>query len=314
MVFNLTICGGNITASGEDGAGIGAGPAPGFSGRDGSSNVVNLVISGGIITASGSNAAGIGSGYASLGESVVSSLTISGGNISAAGAGGAGIGSGPTAGRASSVVSRLVIVNGSFDLHASAPYPGIGTQRDTVMIFNGIFDCSAINASACFNSSSLTFQDGNITAITNYQTVGPSSQSQVYGLPSLYFEYLSNSSREELIGIPILHLDAIQLGNLGIYTLTIRQEEANGLARKVVLSRLTPLDTTASLSVRPLPHREVDLDMRASLHFWLRVRMILFTRLLHFILRQSPLRQQLLTRPHEVAPFPQQSLRRQVAR
>jgi hypothetical protein len=232
-VFNLTICGGNVTASGSDGAGIGAGPAPGFSTRDGSSHVVNLVISGGNITASGSNAAGIGSGYAFRGDSAVFNLTISGGNISADGAGGAGIGSGLSDGTASSFVLQLAIVNGSFDLRASSPYPGIGTQplsssRDTVTVFNGFFDCSALNATSCFNSSSLTFQDGNITAITNYRTVGPSTQSRIAGFPSLYFEYLSASSREEITGLPIIHFDAIQLEYRAIYGLTIRQEEGNG--------------------------------------------------------------------------------------
>jgi hypothetical protein len=65
-----------------------------------------------------------------------------------------------------------------------------------VTVINGFFDCSALNDTFCFNSSSLTFQDGDIRAITDYRTVGPSSRSEISGFPSLYFEYISKSSLE----------------------------------------------------------------------------------------------------------------------
>jgi hypothetical protein len=196
-VHNLTITGGSIDATGSNGAGIGSGYS-----YNGNSAVDSVVISGGYVSASGSNGAGIGSGYASGGWSTVQNLTISGGDMDATGSNGAGIGSGLIDSWGSSAVSELVIVNGSFRVRSLSSHAGIGfgPARGTgpITVFNGFFDCSGVSANSCFNSSSLTFRDGNATAITNYRTVGPSSNSQVSGSSSLYFEYLSDSNRELL--------------------------------------------------------------------------------------------------------------------
>jgi hypothetical protein len=164
-VFDLTILGGNINASGSYAAGIGSGYGYGTSHRFGCGNstVVNLTIAGGDINASGSRGAGIGSGYGSgnteaagWGNSTVLNLTISGGTINASASRGAGIGSGNQdgygsstvstltilggnintsgsngagigSGSGSSNVSQLIVVNGSFRLRAVSPYAGIGT-------------------------------------------------------------------------------------------------------------------------------------------------------------------------------------------
>jgi hypothetical protein len=118
-------------------------------------------------------------------------------------------------------------------VEASSPYSGIGSgpsfsSVDTVTILNGFFDCSSLGSTFCFNGTSLSFQDGSTSAITNLQTVGPSSPSQISGSPSLYFEYLSNSSREGLTGFPILHLGSISFASLTMYNLTVRQEDGDG--------------------------------------------------------------------------------------
>jgi hypothetical protein len=109
-------------------------------------------------------------------------MTIAGGDINASGADGAAIGSGYSHG-GSSVVSYLTVLNGSFRLQASPPYSGIGagpfSSPESLVILGGFFDCSALTSTFCFNSPSLTFEDGVTTAITNFLTVGPSSQSQI---------------------------------------------------------------------------------------------------------------------------------------
>jgi hypothetical protein len=92
---------------------------------------------------------------------------------------------------------------------------------------NGFFDCSALKNTFCFNSSALTFQDGDITAIANYRAVGPSSKPEIYGFPSLYFEYISQSSQEWFIGLPILDLESTSLAIATVYRLSIRREGGN---------------------------------------------------------------------------------------
>jgi hypothetical protein len=86
-------------------------------GTRGTSPVRCLTISGGNISATGSNGDGIGSGYGSGtgGTSTVLNLTISAGCISASASSGAAIGSGFASGGSSSI-SQLLIVNGSFYL------------------------------------------------------------------------------------------------------------------------------------------------------------------------------------------------------
>jgi hypothetical protein len=161
------------------------------------------------------------------------SLMISGGNIHARGSDGAGIGT-AVADLGFSRVSELVIVNGSFSLQASFPCPGIDSGpfsagQETLRIMNGFFDCSAVNASFCFNSSALTFQDGSISAVTNYRTVASSSSSQMAGSPSLYFEYILDSSAEGLSGLPILHLGSISFPYATLYSLSVRQNNERGI-------------------------------------------------------------------------------------
>jgi hypothetical protein len=97
-----------ITASGLNGAGIGAGD-----GASGLSQVVNLTILSGNLTVSAQNGAAIGSGYGnSSGTSIVVSLTIAQGTINATSSAGAGIGSGCTDTGGNSTVRNLVILGG----------------------------------------------------------------------------------------------------------------------------------------------------------------------------------------------------------
>jgi hypothetical protein len=105
-----------------------------------------------------------------------------------------------------------------------------------VTILNGFFDCSALTSTFCFRSTALTFGDGFTDVTTGYQTVAASSNSRISGSPSLYFEYIADSSREGLTGLPILHLAPIRFPYSTIYTLSARQkdEKGAGFEREVI--------------------------------------------------------------------------------
>jgi hypothetical protein len=226
IVRNLSIIDGNIRAMGSYGAGIGsAGTLYPYADRI-NSTVENLTIFGGNISASGSNGAGIGSGIARRsGISKVAELTILGGSIIAAGLGGAGIGSGEGDETSTSTVAKLSILGGHITLKSSHSGIGFGpsTAVDQLTIANAFFDCSAVTSAACFNASSLTFAEGSVMAITNRPTVAGSAGWQIIGVPSLYFEYLSISSGEGLTSIPLIHLESIELPSRAVSVLTIKQ-------------------------------------------------------------------------------------------
>ena len=106
--------GGKLTATANDGAGIGSGYA---------STCGNIVIEGGNITATGSDeAAGIGSGQ----EGSCGTITITGGNITATGDGcGAGIGSGYEGS-----CGTITITGGTINATGGAYAAGIGSGED----------------------------------------------------------------------------------------------------------------------------------------------------------------------------------------
>jgi hypothetical protein len=222
-VGNLSIFGGNISATSfQDGAGIGS--AAVYS--DGISNVGNLSIFGGNISANSVwDGAGIGSGFASEDDarhgSLVENLTILGGNIRATGSNSIAIGS---RGGASAVL-RITILNGSFHLNSAEAGIGPGSEIpvDAVTIWNGFFDCSEVISSFCFEARTVVFAGGSVVAITGYRRVGPSSPPNIAFSPEFHFEYLTISSRESFVGVPLLHLESISLPHPGVYKLTARQ-------------------------------------------------------------------------------------------
>jgi hypothetical protein len=85
------IDGGDITANGINGSGVGAG----YAAFSQTSTVAELIISGGRVVAFGRNASGIGAGGSwNGGRSTVTSLSITGGRVTATGVSGAAIGHG----------------------------------------------------------------------------------------------------------------------------------------------------------------------------------------------------------------------------
>jgi hypothetical protein len=196
--------------------------------------VNNLTILNGNISATGGDyGAGIGSGYGyNSGTSSVNNLTVLNGNISATGgSNGAGIGSGYNS---ASVVSRIEIANGYFSLGSSTSGIGIGDSSsvESLMIGSGFFNCSALNNALCFNSDSLSLNNGSITVITSYTRVGPSSQDvNIVGKPELYFGYLSKSSKEEFRGISLVHLESIASAVGTTYNLSISETEGREWTR-----------------------------------------------------------------------------------
>ena len=146
---NIVIEGGNITAKGSAGAGIGGGSngkscgtitikggtinatGSGYSagigsGQEGSCGVIT--ISGGTITANGGGeGAGIGSGQANNATNTCGAITISGGTITATGgANGAGIGSG-NAGNNQNTCGDITITGGTVTAKGGNEAAGIGS-------------------------------------------------------------------------------------------------------------------------------------------------------------------------------------------
>jgi hypothetical protein len=68
---------------------------------------------------------------------------------------------------------------------------------------------------------SLTFAPGSIRAITSSGIVGSPSNSQASEPAELYFEYLSESTRERLIGVPLIHFESISFPFPAVYTLKV---------------------------------------------------------------------------------------------
>jgi hypothetical protein len=88
---------------------------------------------------------------------------------------------------------------------------------------NGFFDCSGVTGSQpCFSAKAFQLVNGSVSVRTKSK-VGPSSGWQIVGTPELYFEYLDDSERENMTGLPVLHLKSISnIPCRTIYALTIR--------------------------------------------------------------------------------------------
>ena len=151
---NITISGGNITAIGGSGAGIGCGSGSNSAGTPISSNIN---ITGGNITAKGSDGAGIGGGHGGI----ANDITISGGVVNAeANGGAAAIGSG--FGYNSETGSNITISGGV--VKASATGGG-----------------SAIGAGANGNYNKITISGGTVSASKGQPTAINGSDIQITG-------------------------------------------------------------------------------------------------------------------------------------
>jgi hypothetical protein len=195
------------------------------------------MIHGGNITAAGSSGAGIGAGYAAtwgsdnVATSSVGTLIIYGGNVTATASTNAGIGaeyrSETGSGHAVSQAASILIFDGIIDFGDSLSGISAGSSTHSspsnLTVWNGLFDCSALRSGVCFSASSLTFANGSTIALTNQKTVGTSAQTQISGSPELYFEYVSESLQEGLTSLPLLHFESIILPSSTAYSLTIRE-------------------------------------------------------------------------------------------
>jgi hypothetical protein len=161
----------------------------------------------------------------------VSYLTILGGNVDASAVNGSGIGSGATLGPdASTSVSTVLLLNGSFTVRSSLSGVGHGASRDgvssvdNVTILGGVFDCSALDSAMCFDADFVAFATGSTIVLTGSTTVG-SPGWNVSGFPELYCEYLVSSLEEETTDIALLHLSSVSLPGRGLHRFRISQVE-----------------------------------------------------------------------------------------
>lgn len=160
----MTITGGTITASGDSGAGIGAGCS-----AAGNASVGRIKITAGVFSIDSQEGSGIGAGYAQATTQLytaanVGTLTIAGGNFTIRAAiDGAGIGAGFTEG-GNATVGTLSIRDGIFDIAAdllaaaaigAGSATGGGSRVDTLQIENGTF---ALRGYSAFGTAgTLTF-------------------------------------------------------------------------------------------------------------------------------------------------------------
>ena len=142
---NIVIEGGNITAKGSGGAGIGGG--------NNGHSCGTITIKGGTINATGSDyAAGIGSGE----KGSCGAITISGGTISAMGGYGAGIGSGFVSENETSTCGDITITGGTI-VAKGTDGAGIGCG----FINNNLDDHKTNSISTC---GAITITGGTVTA------------------------------------------------------------------------------------------------------------------------------------------------------
>jgi hypothetical protein len=84
----------------------------------------------------------------------------------------------------------------------------------------------------------LTFANGSSMVVTKSSTIGSSGSWHISGTVELYFEYLSISTREALLGIPLLHLGSISLPYSSLYTLRIQNMSDGHFVRDVPFSAI----------------------------------------------------------------------------
>lgn len=162
-VANIYITGGNITAKGGSGAGIGSGSYAG------SGNASHIYISGGVIEASPDRGgAGIGGGaYTSA-----SDIYVSGGRVTASAQGGAGIGGGQEGSATGIYISGGII-------HATSTWKGTGIGSGSevpnkesvsdIHISGGVIDASSrdgfgIGSGLNGDTANITIEGGSVNA------------------------------------------------------------------------------------------------------------------------------------------------------
>jgi hypothetical protein len=222
-VDNIFICNGNITATGTRGAGIGSG--------HGNASVGTISIENGNITAASTKAgAGIGGGSDGARVGV---LSISGGSITAVSASGAGIGAGNGS---SAGVTEMNILGGSFLIRNGSI--GIGAIDDSVPILrigSPHIDCGKLPK--CLGASSVVF-DGSLTVVTAASPFVTSGNVSFSGSSSMYTIYTAESQREQVVGLPVIHVESVDFPSQLYYGLKVfgAHKGNAGFARSVLFN------------------------------------------------------------------------------
>jgi hypothetical protein len=219
-VTSLTILNGTVTATGTDGAGIGAGY-----GDHGSSYVGALKIAGAHITAVGMNGAGISAGYGktATGRSIVSTLRIDSGVIFASATNAPGIGFGYSPDGVSDV-QELTIVQGNITTRGSSGIAagqlilGSGSNVRIIRI-----ECTPTEG-PCLAGDNLTITNAVIVASTASSTfLAPFSIHQML-IADLVGHYLVKSDIDQSANITAIHIGSIEWSQEQLSGLTFRTE------------------------------------------------------------------------------------------
>ncbi|MBQ6496943.1 MAG: Ig-like domain-containing protein, partial [Firmicutes bacterium] len=197
-VDNITINGGNVSATGDGGAGIGSGVA---------ADATNITINGGTVSAISDVGAGIGGGRGAEQTGV----TINNGKISAVSQKGAGIGIGGQMNRGRVVIT---ICNGT--IHAeckTGAAPAIGanaTMPVIISIYGGIIDAVTTNGMTTIGSTGEDMEEANEVVIKGGTIITSNdgdSESYQIGFPgdgvvwiyggSIFADRISNARFED---------------------------------------------------------------------------------------------------------------------
>jgi hypothetical protein len=148
-------------------------------------------------------------------------MTITGANVSVTGTNGVAIGA-----QSGGSVGSLGELGGNV-LTLASPAAGIGGIA-SLAIAGGVFDCTGVTGGACLSASTVRIGAGSTVAITGRPTVVDSADCVIASGADVYFEYLGDSQKEQLMGRALIHVGSISLPSAGVYTLRISKVDANG--------------------------------------------------------------------------------------
>jgi hypothetical protein len=221
-VGDLRIESGIFVLNSSLGAGIGGGRAYTL----GNASVANVTLVNGIFDISTTSGAGIGSGHTMGNVSTILNLMIENGRFTFRGINSTGIGSGAGTFLNRSRIDSVKISGGKFDFKGAG---GLDCRYcDSLIIGNSSLDCSGISSNFCLRAPNVTFRNGPFNIRTPQSNFVEFERAMFSGNPELWIEYLSTSVRENIIGLPIIHIEQLQFNFSSIYQLYIsRSDEIN---------------------------------------------------------------------------------------
>jgi hypothetical protein len=144
---------------------------------------------------------------------------------------GSGIGSGGGTGQSS--VYSVKITGGWFVLQGSR-----GLDSNSLILGNSSVDCSAISSTSCISAGNVTFTSGPLIVRTSHSNFAAFGQSVISGNPELWIEYLLDSVRESLVGLPIIHIEQLAIPISSIYKLSIAPSDrgTSNFSRSIIIN------------------------------------------------------------------------------